>query len=87
MRVDVQKILSPEPANSYSLVVQWGTVRLVFIFQCILGLQSQSIEFTNSSSQEYIISGYPVFIVLTRYLKSYGGKFDVILRLNKILYG
>ena len=45
VRGDVQKRLSPKPLNLYSTVVQWATVRLAFIFQCILGLQSQIIDF------------------------------------------
>ena len=35
---DIQKLLSPKPLNSYSPVVQWATVRLMLILQCILGL-------------------------------------------------
>ena len=38
VRGDVQKRLSPEPLNSYSPVVQWATVKLILILQCILGL-------------------------------------------------
>ena len=38
VRVDIQKRLSPKPLNSYSPVVQWATVRLVLILQCILGV-------------------------------------------------
>ena len=53
----IQKLLSPKPLNSYSTVVQWATVRLMFILQCILGLQSQSIDFTNAFVQADIPSG------------------------------
>ena len=42
----------------------------MLIFQCILGLQSQSIDFTNDFSQADIPSGEQVFIVLPRYFKS-----------------
>ena len=35
----------------------------------------------------YITSGEPVFIELPRDFKSDGGQFDVVLRLNKGLYG
>ena len=45
---DIQNRLSPKPLNSYSPVVQWATVRLMLILQCILGLQSQSIDFINA---------------------------------------
>ena len=38
VREDVQNILSPEPLNPYYPVVQWETVMLVLIFQCIIGL-------------------------------------------------
>ena len=58
----------------------------MLIFQCILGLQSQSIEFSNSFDQEDIPSWEPVFVELTRYFNSDGEKCDVVLRLNKSLY-
>ena len=48
VRGDAQKRLSPEPPNSYYPVVQWATVRLMLILQCIIGLQSQIIDFKNS---------------------------------------
>ena len=54
----------------------------MFILQCILGLQSQSIDFTNSFAQADIPSGDPVFIELTRDLKSDGGQHDVVLKLK-----
>ena len=57
VRGDIQKILSPKPLNSYSPVVQWATVRLMLILQCILGLQSQSIDFTNAFDEAGIIGG------------------------------
>ena len=82
-----QKRLSPEPLNSYSPVVQWAKVRLILILQCVIGLQSQSIDFTNSFSQADIPIGEPVFIELTRYFNSDGRQCDVVIRLNKIIYG
>ena len=87
VRGDVQKRLSTEPLKSYSPVVQWATVRLMLILQCIIGLKSQSIDFTNAFSQADIPSGDPVFIELPRYFKSNGGKCDVVIILKKILYG
>ena len=36
----------------------------MLILQCILGLQSQSIDFTNAIAQADIPSGEPVFIEL-----------------------
>ena len=48
---------NPEPLNSYSPVVQWTTVRLMLILQCIIGLHSQSIYFKNSFSRADIPSG------------------------------
>ena len=87
VRGDIQKRLSPKPLNSYSPVVQWATVRLMLILQCILVFQSQSIDFTNSFAQAYIPSGEPVFIELPRYFKSDGGQHDVVLKLKKSLYG
>ena len=57
------------------------------ILKCILGLQSQSIDFTNAFAQADIPSGEPVLIELTKYFKSDGGKHDVVLKLKKSLYG
>ena len=68
-------------------MVQWATVMLMLILQCIIGLKSQSIDFTNSFSHADITSGESVFIELPRYFKSYGGQGDIFLRLKKILYG
>ena len=79
--------MSPTPLNLYSPVVQWATVRLVFILQYILGLQSQSIDFKNAFSQADIPSGEPVFIGLPMHFKSDGGQHDVFLKLKKSLYG
>ena len=87
VRGDVQKRLSPEPLNSYSIVVQWCTLRLMMILQCIIGLQSQSIDFTNSFAQADIPSRGSVFIEPSRYFNSDGGHCDVFIRLKKILYG
>ena len=87
VRGDIQKILSPRPLNLYSPVVQWSTVRLILILQCIIGLQSQSIDFTDSFDQVDIPSGYPFLIELTRYFNSDGGQDDVVLKLKKSIYG
>ena len=87
VRRDVQKRLSPKSLNSYSIVLRWDKVRLVLILQCILGLQIQIIDFTNAFAQADIPSGEPVFIELPRKFKSDLGQGDVVLRLNKILYG
>ena len=86
VRWGVQKILSPEPLHSYYPVVQWDTVSLMLILQCILGLQSQSIDFTNAFSWADIPSGKLVEIEFPRNLKSDGGQFDVVLILNKSIY-
>ena len=58
----------------------------MLILRYILGLQSQSIDFTNAFSQEYIPSGEPVFIELPRDFKSGGGQHDVVIKLKKSLY-
>ena len=73
--------------NSYSPVVQWGTVRFMLILQCILGLKSQSIDLTDAFAQADIPSGEPVFIELPRDFRSYGGQHGVVLKLKKSLYG
>ena len=49
------------------------------ILQCIIGLQSQRIDFTNAFAQAYIPSGEPVFIELPRDFKSDGGQHDAVL--------
>ena len=59
----------------------------MLIFQCILGLQSQSIDFINAFDQTDIPSWDPIFIEIPRDFKSYGGQHDVILKLKKSLYG
>ena len=55
----------------------------MLILQCVLGLQSQSIDFTNDFSQADIQSGEPVFIELPRDFMSHVGQHDVVLILNK----
>ena len=57
------------------------------ILQCILGVQSQSIDFTNAFSQTDIPSGEPVFIKLPSGFTSDGGQCDVFLRRRKSIYG
>ena len=56
-------------------------------FQCILSLQSQSIDFKNAFDQSDIPSGEPVFIELPMDFNSDGEKVDVVLVLKKRLYG
>ena len=80
VRGEVQRRLSTEPLNSYSTVVQWATVRLMLILQCILDLQSQSIDFANAFALENTPSGDPIFIEITRDLKSDVVQYDVVLR-------
>ena len=79
--------MSPEPLNLYSPVVQWGTVRLMFILQCILGLNIQSIDFTNAFAQADIPVVETVFIELSRYFRSDEVQCGVVIVLKKILYG
>ena len=52
-------------------------MRLMLILQFILGLQSQSIYFTDAFAQAYIPSGGAVFIELPSDFKSDGGQDDV----------
>ena len=59
----------------------------MLILQFIIGLQSQSIDFTNAFSQADIPSGEPVLIELPRDFNSDGGQHDVVLQLKKSLYG
>ena len=85
MRGDVQKIMSSEPLNLYSPVVNWSTVRFLLIIQWVIGLNSHIIYFTNAFSQADIPSGGPVCIELHRYFKIDGVQFDVVIGLNKSL--
>ena len=87
VRGDVHKRLSPEPLKFYFPVVQWYTVRLMFILKFILGLHIQSIDLSNVFAQVDIPGGDPVFIELHRNYNSDGEQCDVVLRLNKNLYG
>ena len=59
----------------------------MLILQSILGLESQSNDFTNAFDKIDIPSGEPVLIEITRDFKSDVGQDDVVLRLKKILYG
>ena len=83
VRGDLQKRMSPEPLNSYSKVVQWVTVRIIFILYFILAFQSQSIDLKNAFAQADILSGEPVFIERPRDFKSDVGQYDVFLRFKK----
>ena len=56
-------------------------------FQCILGFQSQSIDFTNAFAQADIPGGEPLFIELPGYFSSDGEQGDFVIRLKKNLYG
>ena len=59
----------------------------MLIFQCIIGLRSQSIDFTDSFAQVDIPIGDTLFIEIPRDFKSDGGQGDVVLRLKKIING
>ena len=58
-------------------MLRWDKLSLMLILKCILGLQSQSIEFKNSFARADITSGGAVFIELPRDFKSDGGQHDV----------
>ena len=62
-------------------------MRLMLIFQCILSLQSQFIDFTDYFSRSYNTSGEPVFVKLPWDFMSDGEQGDVVLMLKKIIYG
>ena len=59
----------------------------MFILHCILGFQSQIVDFTDVFAQEDIPSGEPVFIELPRDFRSDVVQCDVFLRLKESLYG
>ena len=87
MRWDVHNRLYHENLNSYYPVVQWTTVRLMLIYQCILFFHSQRFDSKNNFSRADIPSGEPLLIEINRDLKSDGEQHDVFLRLEKSLYG
>ena len=45
------------------------------------------MDFKNAFSKADITNGGSVFIELPRHFKSDGGKYDVVIRLKKCLYG
>ena len=59
----------------------------MLILKCILGLQSQSIDFTDAFAQADIPSGEKILIELPWDFKSDGGQHDVVLKWKKSLYG
>ena len=59
----------------------------MLIFQCIIGLYSQSVHFANAFAQADIPSWGSVFVELPINFDSDGVQYNVSLRLNKILYG
>ena len=62
-------------------------MRLMLILKCILGLQSQIIDFKNAFAQADTTNGEPFFIGIPRYFKSDGGQDDVVIKLKKCLHG
>ena len=82
-----QKILSTETLKSYSPVIQWYTVRLMLILQCVIILKIQSICFANAFAQADITSGYPLLVEPPRNFKSDGLQCDIVVRLKRVLYG
>ena len=61
--------LSHEHLNLYYPLVQWDTVILMLIFQCVIIFHSQSIDFANAFAQADISCVKSVFIQLHRDLK------------------
>ena len=86
MREDFEKRLSPEPLNSSSPVVHRGTVRLMLILQCVIGLLVQSIDFTNNFSWADIPSVVSVFIELPRDFYRDGLQCDIFLGLQENIW-
>ena len=59
----------------------------MLIFQYIIGLKIQIVDFKNDFDQADIPSEEPLLSELPRYFNNDGGKCDVVLRLNKVLCG
>ena len=69
------------------LVVQWATVGLVLIFECIIALQIQNIDFQNSFAWMDIPRGGQVIFGIPRYFNINWRQRDAVLLLKKILCG
>ena len=53
----VNKMLYPEPLNTYYQVVQWYAVRLMLFLKYIIVSQSKIINFINAFARAYIPRG------------------------------
>ena len=87
VRGDFHNRMNPETLNLYYSVFQCATVIFMLIFQCIIVLHSQIVDFANDFTQADISYGEPVLIRFPRYFNSNGGKCDAVLRSKKSLYG
>jgi hypothetical protein len=89
VRGDVQKLEGGGSVDSYSPVVSWVTVRLMLILSLILSLKTTQIDFSNAFAQADLKE--PVYLALPRGFNPTHYKVvtqsDMILRLNKSLYG
>ena len=86
VRGDVQKRKAETPLNTYAPVAMWSTIRLMLIMSCLLNLTTLSVDFSNAFAQADIPESQTVYIEPPQGFTSENGD-DIVLKLNKSLYG
>ena len=82
VRGDLQKL--DESQSTYSPVVAWSTVRLLFVLTVAKGLQSTTIDFNNAFVQSTLPE--PIYLELPPGYASTSGS-DYVYKVSKSLYG
>ena len=86
VRGDVEKRKATEEEDTYSPVVQWGTVCFLLLLTSILGLHTQPIDFSNAFAQASIPDGKDVYIEVPKGVAPTDGH-DCVMKRKKPLYG
>jgi hypothetical protein len=86
VRGDIEKRNATKEEDTYSPVVQWGTVRLLLVLTAILGLHTRSIDFSNAFAQALIPDGKDIYIEVPKGFAPTDGR-DCVMKLKKALYG
>ena len=72
--------------NTYAPAAMWSTIRLMLIMSCLLNLTILSVDFSNAFAQADIPESQTVYIEPPQGFTSENGD-DIVLKLNKSLYG
>ena len=72
--------------ETFSPTVKWSTVRVLLAFSLQLGLKTRQVDFAQAFIQASLPEGEHIFIEPPSHFFNSGGK-DVVLKLNKSLYG